>query len=140
MDVLEEFFPSKHLKAGDLNGKEIMVTINRVEREKVGDDMKAVLYFNGKEKGVALNKGNTKILAESFGRDSGGWIGQQIVLFSVWTEYQNKPVQGLRVRVAAAPAAAPRGPAPYQTRDNDPISSGPAPRRAASDMNDDIPF
>ncbi len=32
--------------------------------------------------------------------------------------------------------AMPRGPAPYQVRDNDPISSGPQ----RNDMDDDIPF
>lgn len=138
MDVLEEFFPSKHLKAADLDGREIKVTINRVEREKVGDDMKAVIYFNGKDKGVALNKGNTKILAESFGRDSDGWIGQQVILFSVWTEYQNKPVQGLRVRVPPQSIPQPTGPAPVPRRP-DPISSGLAPPMKA-DMDDDIPF
>lgn len=136
MDVLEEFFPSKHLKAEDLKGKEITVTIHRVEREKIGDDMKPVLYFNGKDKGVALNKGNTKILAEAFGRDSLGWTGHQVVLFSVWTEYQNKPVQGLRLR--------PLMPAPTAPMKPDPITSGAfasgiAPPMKA-DMDDDIPF
>lgn len=135
MDVLEEFFPSKHLKAADLDGKEIKVTIARIDREKIGDDMKAVVYFNGKTKGVALNKGNTKILADAFGRDSNGWFGQEVILYAIWTEYQNKPVQGLRLRLphGGAPVRAPARP--------DPISSGPpAKPMAPADMDDDIPF
>jgi hypothetical protein len=140
MDVLEEFFPSKHLKATDLNGKEVTVTIHRVEREKIGDEGKPVLYFNGKDKGVVLNKGNTSVLVDAFGRNSKGWIGQQVILFSIWTEYQNKPVQGLRIRALMPP---PTGPAPVQRRP-DPITSGPivsglAPPMKA-DMDDDIPF
>lgn len=133
MDVLEEFFPSKHLKATDLNNKEVRVTIARVEREKLGEDMRPVLYFKGKEKGVALNKGNTTTLVEAFGRNANDWFGHDVILLSVWTDYQGKPVQGIRIRVPSARDAAP---AP---RREDPISSGP--QRQSTDMaSDDIPF
>lgn len=139
MDVLEEFFPSKHLKAADLQGREVRVTIARVEREKLGDDMKPVVYFNGKEKGVVLNKGNTTTLVDAYGKYSNDWFGQDVILLSVWTDYQGKPVQGIRMRVPSA-------------RDNkkaDPISSGPAPQRMSegvsgslpsNDLDDSIPF
>lgn len=127
MDVLEEFFPSKHLKAADLNDREIKVTIARVEREKLGEDMRPVIYFNGKEKGVALNKGNTTTLADAFGRNSNDWAGQEITLVSVWTEYQGKAVKGLRII-----------PSPRRARP-DPISSGLPPKTAAM-PDDDIPF
>lgn len=139
MDVLEEFFPSKHLKATDLNNKEVRVTIARVEREKLGEDMRPVVYFNGKEKGVALNKGNTTTLVDAFGRSSNDWFGRDIILLSVWTDYQGKPVQGIRIRIPTArdaPAARP-----------DPISSGVAPQRQTGGVSDnmaladdDIPF
>jgi hypothetical protein len=138
MDVLEEFFPSKHLKATDLDGKEVRVTIANVEREKLGDDMKPVVYFKGKEKGVVLNKGNTTTLVDAFGRNSQDWFGRDVILLSVWTDYQGKPVQGIRIRLPTA-------------RDNprreDPISSGPPPGHPAngpaphrSELNDDVPF
>lgn len=135
MDVLEEFFPSKHLKATDLNGKEVRVTIARVEREKLGEDLRPVVYFNGKEKGVALNKGNTTTLADAFGRNSNDWFGQDIILLSVWTDYQGKPVQGIRIRIPTARDAAP-------ARRDDPITSGPQPpqRPAVALADDDIPF
>lgn len=145
MDVLEEFFPSKHLKAADLDGKEIKVTIARVEREKLGDEMKPVVYFNGKQKGVALNKGNTQVLAEAFGRKSEDWFGREVILYAIWTEYQNKSVQGLRLRVA--------NDAPMRQQRPDPISSGPIiptppPHRVTGGVSDnlvqvaddDIPF
>ena len=130
MDVLEEFFPSKHLKAADLQGREVRVTIARVEREKFGDDMKPVVYFNGKEKGVVLNKGNTTTLVEAYGKFSNDWFGQDVILLSVWTDYQGKPVQGIRMRVPSA-------------RDNkkaDPISSGVTeqPRRAVGGVSDNL--
>lgn len=141
MDVLEEFFPSKHLKAADLKDKEVRVTIARVEREKLGEDMRPVIYFNGKDKGVALNKGNTTTLVDAFGRNSNEWFGREIILLSVWTDYQGKPVQGIRIRIPTA----------RDVRRDDPISSGPppghpangpqpVPRRADEVLDDDIPF
>jgi hypothetical protein len=133
MDVLEEFFPSKHLKATDLNGKEVRVTIANVEREKLGEDLRPVVYFKGKEKGVALNKGNTTTLVDAFGRNSNDWFGQDIILLSVWTDYQGKPVQGIRIRIPTARDAAP-------ARREDTISSGPItpPRRATGGVSDNM--
>ena len=125
MDVLEEFFPSKHLKASDLKDKEVRVTIQRVEREKLGEDMRPVVYFNGKEKGVALNKGNTTTLVDAFGRNSNDWFGREIILLSVWTDYQGKPVQGIRIRIPTARDMAP-------AHREDPITSGPMTSCSAS--------
>jgi len=151
MDVLEEFFPSKHLKADDLKDKEVHVTIDRIEREKLGDDMKPVLYFQGKQKGLVLNKGNAQSIADAFGRDSRNWVGQEVVLLSIWTEYQGKPVKGLRVHIP--PRVQHSSSDPRSHGPDDSISSGPAPRRAiggisdnmdrvqgGGSLNDDIPF
>ena len=51
MKISEEF-PSQYLKAADLGGREVRVTMGRVEREKIGTDNKLVLYFKGKEKEI----------------------------------------------------------------------------------------
>lgn len=137
MDVLEEFFPSKHLKATDLQGKEVRVTIARVEREKLGDDMKPVVYFKGKEKGVVLNKGNTTTLVDAYGKNSNDWFGQDVILLSVWTDYQGKPVQGIRMRIPTARDMAP-------VRREDPITTGAQPERriggVSDNLDDSIPF
>lgn len=135
MKVSEEF-PSKTLKAADLKGKEPKLTIANVVREKIGDDAKMVVYFEGKDKGVVLNKGNSNTIADAYGDDTDGWLGHDVILFAVWTEYQGKPVQGLRFRIPTARDVAPRRP--------DPISSGLPPKQSVippqEDMNDDIPF
>jgi len=112
----------KHLKASDLQGREVQAVIQTATVEKLGDEPKLVLGFVGKAKGLVLNKGNTNVLVEAFGSNTDRWIGQTVVLFSVMTEYQGKPVQGLRLK--AAPAA----PAPV----NYPVE-GP-------DFDDEIPF
>lgn len=77
---IDNEFPSKWLKAADMAGKRIPVTLDRVAREEVGSDMKPVLYFQGKEKGVVLNKTNAEILKEAFGRETEEWTGKEIIL------------------------------------------------------------
>ncbi len=133
--LVSQEFPSKTLKATDLKGKEPRLTISTVEQEKIGDEMKMVVYFRGKDKGVVLNKGNANLLADAYGDDTDGWLGHDVILFAIWTEYAGKPVQGLRFRIPSARDAPARP---------DPISSGPAPKAAPKpnneDMNDDIPF
>lgn len=142
MKISEEF-PSKYLKSSDLKGQEVRVTMARVEREEIGQDKKLVLYFKGKEKGMVLNKTNANTIGDFYGDDSDDWYDQPLILFAIRTEYQGKPVDGLRVRI---PTARDNRPAPQQHRE-DPISSGPAPQRqvgGVSDnmerLNDDIPF
>lgn len=144
MRVSEEF-PSQYLKASDLQGREIRLTMERVEREEIGTDKRLVLYFKGKQKGVVLNKTNANAIGDFYGDDTDDWRDQPIILYSIKTEYQGKPVDGIRCRVPTAKDN--RDAAP---RREDPISSGPInppPRRAVGgvsdnmqELNDDIPF
>ena len=96
---------SKFLKADDLKGRAIKVKISNAKVEPmtqdVNGDQKLVIYFEGKEKGMALNKTNFKVLASSFGPDTDNWLGKEIEVFSMDVEYQGKLVPGLRLRVLA---------------------------------------
>jgi len=134
MKISEEF-PSKYLKSSDLKGQEVRVTMGNVEREEIGSDKKLVLYFKGKEKGMVLNKTNANTIGDFYGDDSDDWYDQPLILFSIRTEFQGKPVDGLRCRV---PTARDNKPA----RREDPISSGPpSGHPAGAEMTDDeIPF
>lgn len=127
---ISETFPSKYLKAGDLQGRDVRVTMGNVELEKLGNDMKPVLYFKGKERGLCLNKTNSNTIAEAYGDDTDHWFGQEIILFSVMADYQGKVGPAIRVRVP------PRAP----IRREDPISSGPQRQTAPADLDDSIPF
>lgn len=95
---VNEVFPSNYLKAADLQGKEIPVLIDRVEMESFGQDQKAIVYFRNKQKGVVLNKTNAMNIAGAYGNDTDGWVNQPVVLFSVWTDFQGKSVQAIRIR------------------------------------------
>jgi hypothetical protein len=49
---------------------------------------------------MVLNKTNASMLVSLFGDKTDNWAGQPIELFSIHTEFQGKPVEGLRVRAA----------------------------------------
>jgi len=131
MKVSEEF-PSKHLKAADLQGKEVRLKIANVEREKLGDDNKLVVYFHRTERGFVLNKVNSYAIADAYGDDTDDWIGNDIILFPVRTDFKGKPVDAIRCRAPNAKD---------NRKKEDPISSGPARKPVASDdLDDSIPF
>jgi hypothetical protein len=134
MNVMEAF-PSKFLKADDLQGKEITVQIDHVAMEEVGKDkeIRPALYFRGKEKGIVLNKTNATNIAAAYGPDTDDWTGQPVTLFTTWVDFQGKSVPAIRVRPASGGVKPPIGkPNPKQTGD----SNG----NGAADLNDDIPF
>ncbi len=109
---IAEVFPSNYLKAADLQGREISVQIDRVEMESFGQDQKAIVYFRGKQKGVVLNKTNAMNIATAYGDDTDGWVNQPVVLFSVWTDFQGKSVQAIRIRPGTVGAAQKAPPPP----------------------------
>lgn len=91
-------FPGNFLKAEDLKGKSVTVTISHLEMQKIADDEKPVLYFVGKEKGLVLNKTNANAIAELLGTtETDEWVGSRIKVFPTKTDYQGKRVDCLRV-------------------------------------------
>jgi hypothetical protein len=91
-------FPSSYLKASDLQGKAVRVTIDSVSTETLGDDRKAVLHFVGKEKGLVLNKTNANRIVEATGSDeTDDWEGWSITLYATKVDYQGKRVDAIRV-------------------------------------------
>jgi len=109
-------FPSKFLKAADLKGRRVQVVIAEVSMQDVGDKTegdKPVVYFEGKEKGLVLNRTNSTSIAElsndSFETDD--WVGTTIVLFSTKVDYQGRRVDAIRVDMPAnTPTSRPRQP------------------------------
>jgi hypothetical protein len=138
---IDELFPSKFLKASDLQGQQPTVTIDRLEIQDIGDDRKAVCYFHGKEKGVVMNKTNSTNLSQQYGKETGNWIGKCVTLFTAWVDFNGKSVEAIRMRPAVEyasglPDAEPRNkPAPqHQYDDRNP------PPHTQRDLDDEIPF
>lgn len=120
MDI-NQSFPSAYLKASDLGTSQPVVTIERVEQEPVGreKEMKAILYFEGKDKGVVLNKTNARKIIELVGSsETDDWAGFKIRLFATTTEFGGETVECIRVK--AAPPAGPRKPTAKPTPEPEP--------------------
>lgn len=124
---IDSAFPSTYLKASDLGDKAPVVTIDRVEVEPVGRDreMKPVLYFVGKEKGVVLNKTNSNMIATLTGsRDTDDWNGCQIRIYATTTEFGGETVECIRVKGAGPQQQrqAPQRPEPVATTEDDSVT------------------
>ena len=130
--LISAAFPSKHLKAADIKGKEVRVVIDRVEIEEMQDgEHKPVIYFQNKEKGVVCNRTNADTLSETYTDNTDAWTGRQAILFTVKTkDPSGRTVDGIRIRVPAQQVAAKPMLKAVTQESEDP----------AAGMNDDIPF
>lgn len=104
MDI-NSAFPSKFLKAADLQGKKIKVTIERVEMQDFDGTPKPVIYFQGKEKGLATNRTNAMVIASAYGPETDGWTGKEIALYTAKVSFQGQMIDALRVEIPQQEAA-----------------------------------
>lgn len=82
---LNLLYPSEYVKAEDLKGKTVMVKVADIRRENLPmaggkKEYKVVLYMEGKEKKLVMNKTNGTILALLFGTDLANARGKRIQL------------------------------------------------------------
>ena len=120
---INEAYPSKWLKAADLQGKTVTVKVHSVTMEQFMDgSSKPALWFKGREKALILNKTNAMTLSSVYGDDTDNWTGKPVELYSQIVQGPNGMVEGLRVRV------------PEQAQ------PAPAVQTTPDDLDDDIPF
>lgn len=136
---INEAFPSNYLKATDLQGREATVRIDRLEFEKVGDDTKPVLYFQGKDRGIVLNKTNATNISAAYSQETGNWIGKSVTLFTAWVDFQGKSVEAIRVRPANAREFV-SGLAPQANNVGPQHDERNPPPHTDNDLSDEIPF
>jgi hypothetical protein len=133
---LTDAFPSNFLKASDLNGKSVTVTIESAEIEEFGQgqnkENKLVVSFRGKEKSLICNKTNATTIAKLYGDETDNWIGQRITLAPREVEFQGETVWSIRVSLQK-PASATQAPAPA-------VAEKPATQVSETDGGNDIPF
>ena len=111
----EDIFPSLYLKAADLKSRPALVAISHCAMEKLGDDQKLVIYFQGKDKGLVCNKTNFGRIAYLYGDETDDWNGAKIILAAELVDFQGKPMMAIRVR--APNGAGPKKP-PLQNTEN----------------------
>ncbi len=139
---ISQAFPSKYLSAADLQGQIVPVSISHITKEDIGGDDKLVLYFAGKEKGLVLNKTNAVFISQLYGDDTTYWQGNVLELYDIHTEYQGKPVQGLRVRAPQQQMQQQQQQQPPQQNAQASLNQAPAGNSDGFDqtINDEIPF
>lgn len=144
---INDAFPSKYLKASDIEGNPT-VTIADVVEEEVGRDkeVRPVLYFHGEEKGIILNKTNATNIAKLYGYETDGWINKTVQLGTTYVDFQGQSVEAIRIyppRRAAAPGpsqgAQSAAPATRRGSVNAPLNEAAGPREFAP-LDDEIPF
>ena len=109
---INDAFPSKYISAGDLHDQPVTVTISRCVFEKMRDGKTVpVIYFQGTERGLALNKTNGMSVASLHGPETNGWTGKKIQLYPTMTEWQGKPTTCIRIQ-AAGVQVTPQSPFP----------------------------
>ena len=100
---MSEMFPNNYVKAADLNGKPCPLTIRTCVLEELGQgndkEKKPVLYFNGAQKGLVLNKTNSNVVAEAYGDETVGWEGKPVEVYPTQVEFKGKLVEAIRVRI-----------------------------------------
>src|SRR3990167_5318860 len=111
-----DLFPSKYLKAADLDG-DVEVTIRNVGKEDFKDDdgvikPKGVCYFEEGELGLLCNKTNWKALVRMFGDESDNWAGKTITLTVMDVPFKDEMVPAIRVKVPRSPT----GKTPFEAK------------------------
>ena len=145
----------KYLKSETLQGRRVTVVIASYQREILGQGSdakeKTVLYFQGKEKGMVINRVNEDRLVDMFGDEMDDWVGREIVLGVERTQFQGKTVNGLRITEAPRRQPQQNGRPPadlsghvieqrkgYQLSSMRPVE--PPTRDAGELVDDEIPF
>jgi len=111
---MKDMFPSNYLKADDLQGQAVRVKIANVRQDDFGggEGLKNVLLFQGKSRGLVLNKTNANTIANGYGDETDNWTGLPLELFATETMFQGKMTPCIRLRIPvngqqAAPVTAP---------------------------------
>lgn len=135
VDVSTVYGSGKYLKAEDLRGRDATVYIASAEVVKMDEGMKVCIYFQGKEKGLLLNKTNSTTISSLYGPQTDGWIGKPITIGMSWVDFQGSQVQAIRVRPMVMNGGVdPQAPPHHQPR---PVQQQAAPVR---DLDDEVPF
>lgn len=82
----DELYPNRFLKAGELKGKRVTLTIKDVDTDAlIGDDgkekIKGFLAFEKTPRQVVLNKTNGLCLRAMFGKKLSEWIGKRVIFY-----------------------------------------------------------
>lgn len=103
MPDYRSMFDRDYLGSWDLMGRDVTVTIVKVEAGVLTSQgnkktKKPVVHFDGKEKGLALNKTNARAIADMYGTNTDNWLGKRITMYPTTTTFGRETVECIRVR------------------------------------------
>jgi hypothetical protein len=98
----DQLFPGRFLKAGEFKGKDVTLTLSRVDLEEMedrkGHKTKCIVTFRETKKQLVLNRTNGECLKGMFGRKVGEWIGKRVTFGPSTVEAFGAPTLAIRVR------------------------------------------
>lgn len=100
---ISDIFPSKYVKAQDLNGKTVTLTIKSLTVEEMLNhasekERKPVLYFEKATKGLVLNRTNAMIISALYGDEADDWRGKRISIYPTRVKAFGTLQDAIRVR------------------------------------------
>lgn len=128
----DQIYPSKYLKAADLRGRDVTVTIENVEQVALQGKPSLLVYFEGKSKALIVKPAIFDQIERVTGEyDTDNWPGHSITLFPTEQDFAGQTYDVIRVRTRNQPS---RPIAPEPPREE------PEFETAANEPDDDIPF
>jgi hypothetical protein len=123
---ISDIFPSKYVKAADLQGRTVTLTIKELRVEEMLNhsnekERKPVLHFERATKGLVLNRTNAMIIAALYGDESDDWTGKRISIYPTRVKAFGTMQDAIRVReeVPAQPVQRASVPVEEPTFDDD---------------------
>lgn len=100
----------RYLKAEDLRGRRIEVTVERVQQVTMKDGArKLVMSFTGKQKQLPLNVTNLRAAIMALGKETDAWPGHTLTLEGRQVDFGGQRVDAIRI-VGTPPLARPAPP------------------------------
>jgi hypothetical protein len=104
---VDEMFPKRYASGADLNGKAVVVVLDKVQSEQMrttgtAPELKFVLYVAGGKRGIVLSRTLAYQIAEAVDEpDVDKWPGKRITLYPEPMNVAGKPRIAIRARAAA---------------------------------------
>ena len=103
---MELMFPSKYLRAVDLDGERLVTIADVVMDELVmrggRREEKPVIHLKGDDKMLVLNKTNAETIAGLYGSESDEWRGKELVLFPTDVTFGRERVLAIKKALEVA--------------------------------------
>lgn len=99
----DELYPGRFIKAGDLKGRDVNLTITKVHVEELEGSKKqskGVISFRETPKELVLNRTNGECIKALFGRKLADWIGKRITIYPAAIQ---SDLADLAIRVRGSP-------------------------------------